>query len=296
MPENNNAMLKVYAHPHPKRHPYTGLCRRYSRLLNPPLTHTHYPRRPGPTGPALPPHRNPAREERVFQRLRGLDPLVGVQREALLQQVDEEVEVLRLRVVHPRRRPRQPRAEVAGRLDQREGLDRGLQKTVSEQILVSWCEWLGCGVKRMQGCGNQPRGRREPRAPCNTSSRHWSRKSMGLTKGRPQACNGGIQSNGWPDPRGFMGTRMPSRPPALHAAGVGSGRVPATAWAAGSRLGRGDSDAGRSMGRRLQPPSPGIKRSRPTKRQNSNEPFAAPKRFRIGQDVRAAEKRDRGPE
>jgi hypothetical protein len=65
----------------------------------------------------------PSGEERVLERIGGLDPLVRVQRQALLQQVDKVVEVPRLRVVHARRRRHKTRAEVARRLYHGEGLD-----------------------------------------------------------------------------------------------------------------------------------------------------------------------------
>lgn len=60
------------------------------------------------------------------QRLRRLNPLIRIQRKTLLQQINKQIEVLRLRVVHARRRTHQARAQVAGWLDDGEGLDCGL--------------------------------------------------------------------------------------------------------------------------------------------------------------------------
>lgn len=74
------------------------------------------------------PGRRPCRKKRMLQRLGGLDPLVRVQRQALLQQVDKVVEVPHLRVIHPRRGSHQARAEVPRRLDHRQGSHRRLEQ------------------------------------------------------------------------------------------------------------------------------------------------------------------------
>lgn len=60
---------------------------------------------------------HPLREEGMFQRFRGSNPLVGVQRYAALEEVDELVELSRLRIVHAARRSQEARTKIPGWLD-----------------------------------------------------------------------------------------------------------------------------------------------------------------------------------
>lgn len=75
------------------------------------------------------PRSRPRRKERMLQGFGGLDPLVRVQCQTLLQQVDKVIEVLCLRIIHPRRSSRQARAEVSRRLDHRQGSHRSLEQS-----------------------------------------------------------------------------------------------------------------------------------------------------------------------
>lgn len=76
----------------------------------------------------------PLRDKGMLQGLRRRDPLVGIERQAALQQVDEVVEFPCLRIVHAARRGQEAGAQVARRLDHRQGSDGRLYRVlVSKQ-------------------------------------------------------------------------------------------------------------------------------------------------------------------
>jgi hypothetical protein len=69
------------------------------------------------------------RKERMLQRLGGGDPLLRVQRQTPLEEVDKMVELAAFRVRHARRGGQEPCPQVARGFDAREGSNGGLDST-----------------------------------------------------------------------------------------------------------------------------------------------------------------------
>lgn len=82
------------------------------------------------------PRSRPRRKKRMLQRFGRLDPLVRVQRQTLLQQVNKVIEILGLGITQPRRSSRQARAEVSRGLDHRQGPHRRLEQSLLARQLV----------------------------------------------------------------------------------------------------------------------------------------------------------------
>lgn len=80
----------------------------------------------------------------MLERIRWLDPLVGVQGKTVFQEVDELVELARLGVRKVAGGSEEAGAEVAGRLDHRNGTDcrlRGIALAFCRNFLVAECEF-----------------------------------------------------------------------------------------------------------------------------------------------------------